>query len=186
MQIAFSFLICFPSLSKTRQHLTHLHIMHSSQPNVLQIWSAQERAVKWANKWKNEWVKEHCGDMSKVTQRPVWSKSRMKALGCKSGDKMMLLSFVAKSWDETIATTGTKKPNLDLLSGSCFVGDTWQIPYLGFHFHTELKFDQVFNQSSQRKCTMTANAMPVPVSSLSGPSVFNSATQYLLDITESS
>lgn len=137
MQIAFSFLICFPSLSKTRQHPTHHHIMHNTQHNVLQIWSAQERAVKWRNKWKNEWVKEHCSDMSKVTQRPVWSKSRMKALGCKSGHKMMLLSLVAKSWDETITTNGTKKPNLDLLSGSCFVGDTWQIPYLGFHLHTD-------------------------------------------------
>lgn len=64
--------------------------------------------------------------------------------------------------------------------------DTWQIPYLGFHFHTELKFDQIFNQSGQREHKATAYAMFVLVFSPGGPSVLNSATQYLLDIIESS
>lgn len=48
------------------------------------------------------------------------------------------------------------------LPGSCFVDNTWLIPYLEFHFHTELKFDEVWNPSSQKKFSVTANAMFVP------------------------
>ena len=60
MQIAFSSLIYFPSLLRTRQHLTHHCFIHSTQHNVLQMQSAQERAAKWANEWKSEWVKVIC------------------------------------------------------------------------------------------------------------------------------
>lgn len=83
-----------------------------------------------------------------------------------------------------ITTHGTlKSDKSDLLSGSCFVDDTWQIPYMGFHFRAELKFDPVLNLSSERKHTVNANATSVPESSPSGPSIFNSVTKYLLDVT---
>lgn len=67
--------------------------------------------------------------------------------------------------------TKKKKTDLELLSRACFVDDTWLIPYLELHFHTELKSDQVLYQSSQEKCAVTATAIVVLIFSPSGPSL---------------
>ena len=56
-------------------------------------------------------------------------KSRTKAQGCKPGDKFMLLSWVAKPWDEKLTTNDTKKPDLVwLLFGSCLDLVSWMTP----------------------------------------------------------
>lgn len=82
--------------------------------------------------------------MPKVTRREQReAKAEFEAPGCSSGDNRMLLSFTARSRDEKVPTNGTREPNLDLLPGSCFVDDTWLIPYVEFHFRTGLMFDEV-------------------------------------------